>query len=232
MNTALSQQDRGYYRELARYHGALAQKNALLRAAANPDEDLLGIYDATLAESGAALVEARRDLVTVLDGAARAVAAAWTDGAEILALSYRPNVDVSGAASARDAIAQRLREARPLERARKTSVAGPHRDDLAFLLDGRPLSTFGSQGQQRTAVLALKAAEYTVMRERSGRAPLLLLDDLLSELDEQRAAAFLAGVGEYEQAYVTATHLPSRLPERSAIYRVDAAAVYPERVAC
>lgn len=232
VNTALSQQDRAYYRELARYYGALRQKNAVLRDGSSDDE-LLAVYDETLASSGAALMLARGDLVARLDETARTVHASWTHGAETLALEYRPNVRAQGStAQLHDAIAQRLREARPLERVRKTSVAGPHRDDLAFLLDGRPLATFGSQGQQRTAVLALKAAEYAVMRDRSGSAPLLLLDDLLSELDEQRAAAFLAGVGEYEQAYITATHRPAHLPERSALYRVEAATVSMERLAC
>ena len=78
-------------------------------------------------------------------------------------------------------------------------------------LDDGSLAAYGSQGQQRTAVLALKVAEYSVMRDRTGEAPLLLLDDVLSELDEQRADAFLDGVGSFEQAFVTATHLPARL---------------------
>lgn len=233
MNTTLSQQDRGYYRELARYHGALRQKNALLRAPVPPDDALLAVYDETLAGSGAALMSARRDLVALLDEAARDVHGSWTSGAETVTLAYRPNVPAEGSLEAlREAIAQRLRDVRGVERARRTSVAGPHRDDLAFLLDGRPLATFGSQGQQRTAVLALKVAEYAAMRDRSGSAPLLLLDDLLSELDEHRAEAFLAGIGEYEQAYVTATHRPAHVPDRSTAYRVEAAAVFAERVAC
>ncbi len=90
---------------------------------------------------------------------------------------------------------------------------------------GSSLSAYGSQGQQRTAVLALKVAEYSVMRDRANEAPLLLLDDVLSELDQERAAAFLAGVGGYEQAFVTATHLPPELPEAVAIYRIEQAAV-------
>ena len=72
-------------------------------------------------------------------------------------------------------------------------------------------------------MLALKVAEYGVMRDRAGEAPLLLLDDVLSELDRDRAAAFLSGVGEYEQAFVTATHAPDGLPLASRIYAVERA---------
>jgi DNA replication and repair protein RecF len=94
------------------------------------------------------------------------------------------------------------------------------------LLDGVSLSAYGSQGQQRTAVLALKVAEYAVMRERANETPLLLLDDVLSELDEARAAAFLTEIGEYEQAFVTATHLPPGLRAGARIARVCNAEVH------
>ena len=138
-------------------------------------------------------------------------------------MRYEPNVafEVPAADAVAAAIETRLREVRESEHARKTSVAGPHRDDVGLSLDGVPLAAYGSQGQQRTAVLALKVAEYSVMRERSNEAPLLLLDDVLSELDDERAAAFLAGVGDFEQAFVTATHLPGGLPPSARLLRVN-----------
>jgi DNA replication and repair protein RecF len=86
------------------------------------------------------------------------------------------------------------------------------------------LAAYGSQGQQRTAVLALKVAEYEVMRSRAGDAPILLLDDVLSELDADRAAGFLAAVGTFEQAFLTATELPPRLGP-AARFAVHAATV-------
>jgi DNA replication and repair protein RecF len=90
-----------------------------------------------------------------------------------------------------------------------------------------PLAAFGSQGQQRTAVLALKVAEYGELEARAGEAPLLLLDDVLSELDPQRQAAFLHGIGSFEQAFVTTTQ-PVDFPVAAA-YRITAATL--ERVA-
>jgi DNA replication and repair protein RecF len=104
------------------------------------------------------------------------------------------------------------------------SLAGPHRDDIDLHLDERSLAAYGSQGQQRTAVLALKVAEYSVMHERSGEAPLLLLDDVLSELDPVRAQAFLAGVGGFEQAFITATHVPDGLPP-ARLYTIENARI-------
>jgi len=225
INTALAQQDQQYYRELARYQEALRQKGALLRG--EIDGELLATYDRVLAESGARLVLTRRSFIEALRREGTAVHAKWSDGAEHLELQYSPNIafDVPVEDAVADAIAQRLREVAPLERQRRVTLAGPHRDDILFLLDGRPLAAFGSQGQQRMAVLAVKVAEYSVMRDRTGEAPLLLLDDVLSELDERRATAFLAGVGDYEQAFITSTQRPLGLPQRSALYMVEAAHV-------
>ncbi|HEY9085292.1 MAG TPA: DNA replication/repair protein RecF [Candidatus Tyrphobacter sp.] len=235
LNTALAQQDAAYYRALARYQSALRQKGALLRGEDAPDDELLGVYDRTLAESGAIVVLARQVFVEALAREAAIAHERWSGRGERLELRYAPNVafEAANEEAIRAALTSRLREVARTERRRRMPLAGPHRDDLLAGLDGRPLSNFGSQGQQRTAVLALKIAEYLVMRDRAGEAPLLLLDDVLSELDEQRAAAFLGGVGDYEQAYVTATHRPPRLPVQSAIFVVEAAHVRREgSIAC
>lgn len=233
LNTTLAQQDQQYYRELAAYQEALRQKNALLRSGSAPDAELLAVYDQTLATSGAYLMLARRSVVEALEREASAVHARWSGRNERLELRYAPNVafEISSREAVSEAIAKRLLDVAPTERMRRMALVGPHRDDLLFSLDERPLGAFGSQGQQRTAVLALKVAEYVVMRDRSGEAPLLLLDDVLSELDERRAAAFLAGVGDYEQAYVTSTHRPPTLPAQHALYVVEAMHVSRESFA-
>lgn len=225
VNTALAQEQRTYYHDLARYQKALAQKAALLRAGGEPDRDLLAIYNETLVESGTAMMLAREQFIAVLGEAAARVHAQWSGGEE-LEVRYRPSVPFEVAAQ--DAIAgafsARLRALAEQERIRQMSLAGPHRDDLELLLNGRSLAAYGSQGQQRTAVLALKVAEYSVMRERSGEAPLLLLDDVLSELDPVRAQAFMEGVGAFEQAFITATHVPEGLPA-ARLYTIDSATV-------
>lgn len=226
MNVTLAQDRPAYYRELARYQKALQQKAALLRAPAAPDRELLAIYNATLVEAGTHVMLERAHFVQALAIAADRVHAQWTGGRESLAVRYAPNVsyEISTADAIASALARRLRDVESAEVARKAALAGPHRDDLALDLNGVPLASFGSQGQQRTAVLALKVGEYSVMRESSGEAPLLLLDDVLSELDAERATAFMAGVGDYEQAFITTAHLPASLPA-SRIFEIADAAV-------
>ena len=214
LNGALAQEQKTYYRDLARYQKALSQKSALLRAPVAPDPDLLKIYDETLVTSGTALMIARNHFIRALGAAAAKVHARWSGDRERLELTYAPNVpfEVETEDSIAASFQQRLRESAEQERMRGVALCGPHRDDLVLQLDGHSLAAFGSQGQQRTAVLAVKVAEYAVMHERSGEAPLLLLDDVLSELDAARARAFLDGVGGFEQAFITATQLPDALP--------------------
>ena len=136
---------------------------------------------------------ARNHFMTAIAQEARAAHARFTGGSERFDVTYEPNVafEAPTADAVAAALTARFRAVADSERARRSAVAGPHRDDLKFTLDGHSLEAYGSQGQQRTAVLALKVAEYAVMRERAGESPLLLLDDVLSELDEERAAAFL-----------------------------------------
>jgi DNA replication and repair protein RecF len=229
LNTALAQEDRSYYHELARYAKTLQQKSAMLRGGVEFDGELLAVYERTLVDAGSKIMLARDHFVREIARDAERTHATWTNGAETLRLRYAPNVafEEPTADAVASAFEAKLRDVADAERTRKTTLAGPHRDELALELNERPLSAYGSQGQQRTAVLALKVAEYTVMRDRANQAPLLLLDDVLSELDEARAAAFLAGVGGYEQAFITATHLPPGLPAGARVSRIENAAVLP-----
>ena len=226
LNIALSQSEPRYYYELARYRKILQQKNALLRGVVESDLDLLATYDRTLIESGTEIMLARAALIKALAVEATRAHSRFADG-ELLEVTYEPNVAFE--APVREAIADafetRLAQCAEAERSRKSAIAGPHRDDVALTLDGLTLAAYGSQGQQRTAVLALKIAEYAVMRERAQETPLLLLDDVLSELDETRATAFLAELGEYEQAFITATHPPPGLPVSAHIARIAGAQI-------
>jgi DNA replication and repair protein RecF len=225
LNVALAQEQKTYYHELARYQKALAQKSALLRSEGEIDPQLLAIYNETLVEAGTAIMLSRIQFTALLASAAERVHAKWT-GAERLAVRYQASVpvEVPSADAIAGAFSASLHAQAAQERARQMSLVGPHRDDVELLLDGRSLAAYGSQGQQRTAVLALKVAEYSVMQERSGEAPLLLLDDVLSELDPDRARAFVQGVGEFQQAFITATHVPDGLPP-ARLYTIENAVV-------
>jgi DNA replication and repair protein RecF len=223
LNGALAQLSPTYYRELARYTKVVQQKAALLRGAIAPDRDLLLAYNDELLEPGAALIAARAAFVADLAGAADAVYARWPGTAERLEITYVPNGGESPVPP-RDALAAALAGSLEAEIRRKTTLVGPHRDDVRLTIDGRPLDAFGSQGQQRTAVLALKVAEYETMRARAGDAPILLLDDVLSELDAERAGGFLAAVGRFEQAFLTTTDLPAQFAA-AARFRIRAATI-------
>ncbi len=233
VNVALAQEDHRYYHELARYQKALQQKAAMLRGLTAFDEELIEIYNQALVESGTVVMLARHHFITELAREAEFTHGIWTREREQLKVHYAPNVpfEEATADTVTRAFEQRLRSVAESERLRKTTLAGPHRDDIELVLDGHSLAAYGSQGQQRTAVLALKVGEYSVMRDRANEAPLLLLDDVLSELDAERAAAFLAGVGLRQaqddrfQAFVTATHLPAGLPDAADVHRIEKATV-------
>jgi DNA replication and repair protein RecF len=209
LNGALAQLSPAYYRELARYGKIAQQKAALLRGAIAPDRELLLAYNDELLAPGAALMTARAAFITEIGEAAEGVYARWSGTRERVGIAYAPNVAFAGT-NAADALSTALTAHVENELRRKTTLVGPHRDDVRFLIDGKPLEAFGSQGQQRTAVLALKVAEYETMRSRAGDAPILLLDDVLSELDAERADGFLTAVGSFEQAFLTTTELPAR----------------------
>jgi len=230
VNGALAQESPAYFGALASYQEFLQQKNALLRGSVTADETLLATYDERLVEWGTRLMLARRAFVAALDERARAVHRSWVGDREgEFEIAYSPDVpvDVPTVDGVAAAFAARIVSKRSLEVARGTSLVGPHRDDIAFRLGGVALAPYGSQGQQRTAVLALKVAEYGVLEARAGEAPLLLLDDVLSELDPERQRAFLRGVGSFRQAFVTTTH-DVDVPFGAA-YRIFAATL--ERVA-
>jgi DNA replication and repair protein RecF len=223
LNGALAQLSPAYYRDLARYGKIVQQKAALLRGAIAPDRDLLLAYNDELLAPGAALMDARATFASEIAIAAQGVYERWNGTHERVTIGYAPNVAFAGAA-ATEALAAALAANVDAELRRKTTLVGPHRDDLRFAIDGKPLDAFGSQGQQRTAVLALKVAEYETMRARAGDAPILLLDDVLSELDPERAGGFLAAVGSFEQAFLTATEVPASYAE-AARFRIVAATV-------
>lgn len=151
-----------------------------------------------------------------------------------LQLVYRPSYDGPLEVSSAELIASmraRLREVRPREIAQGANVLGPHRDDLAFLSGGRDVSTYGSRGQQRSVALALKMAELDYIEHETGDQPILLLDDVLSELDAQRRADLLEAVRSLDQVLLTtadSTTLPGEALASAHMYRVRGGHVFEQ----
>ena len=205
--------------DLAAYGRVLGQRNALLRAIreerATPDQ--LSPWDAKLVESGAAVLDARHRVLGELAGPLVAAHAEIAPDEGSLTVTYESNVVLTAGETFRDALARRLAETAEKEAWNGTTLVGPHRDDLAFRLDGRDMATFASRGQQRTAILALKLAELDLLTAHDGRPPLLLLDDVFSELDPARRSHLVRRIAGLPQAFVTTTTLDDLDPALRAI---------------
>ncbi|MGC8873566.1 MAG: DNA replication/repair protein RecF, partial [Chloroflexia bacterium] len=218
---------------LLRYHQVVLQRNHLLRRwrEGGPPpgaREEAAFWNREMVEHGSYLIAARARFVSDLAPLLEHLHLQLSGTAERLRMVYRPQVpcppeaDEPGIAFA---YRQALASVWPREVELGQSLLGPHRDDLAFSLDKNDLATYGSRGQQRTATIALKLAQVEWLRRQSGEAPLVLLDDVLSELDPARRG-YLQGwllEGGY-QVVLTATDLGSFSPitlEQSTVYRVE-----------
>jgi DNA replication and repair protein RecF len=199
--------DPSYASNLATYGRALQQRNSLLRSIreGEGDRDQLRLWDEPFLTAGAALVAARlRMLARLAEPLARAHSEI-APAEDRLTVAYQSNAGAAAGEGPRDALARRLRETAEKEVWNGATLIGPHRDDLVFSLGGRDLATFSSRGQQRTAILAFKLAEMDLLTALDGQPPLLLLDDVFSELDPDRRAHLVRRISELPQALITAT---------------------------
>lgn len=229
LDIALCQVAPDYCRALARYNRVLTQRNALLKQIRERQarSSELNYWDTQLVELATTLLTWRHHMVVALNVQVHELYANLTGHEEHLAVNYQDavvaklagegqSVQVVGnegeelylaGRPARQAITEALQAARREEVARGMTVVGPHRDDLQFLIDGIDATIYGSRGQQRTIALALKLAEVAVMHAETGEMPVLLLDDVLSELDRRRAQFLLRSLEAAEQALITTTNL-------------------------
>jgi DNA replication and repair protein RecF len=212
----------GYAAQLATYGRALQQRNGLLRAIRDEtaSREELRYWDQPFLDSGGTVVAARHDLLARLApplAAAHAEIAPDEAAAGALGLEYVTNAPAGPDETPRDALARRLEETAEKELWNGTTLVGPHRDDIAFVMSGRDLSAFASRGQQRTAILAVKLAELDLVTAHDGRPPLLLLDDVFSELDPARRAHLVRRIADLPQAFVTTTTLDDLDPALRAI---------------
>lgn len=215
---------------LATYTRALQQRNGLLRAIREEtaDRGQLGYWDQPFLDAGGQVVEARLRVLEELGPPLQAAHAeiAPDEAAAGLTMRYLTNAPQRAGESPRDALGRRLAETAEKEVWNGATLVGPHRDDMAFELDERDLGGFASRGQQRTAILAFKLAELDLLTSLDGRPPILLLDDVFSELDPDRRSHLVRRIAELPQAFVTTTALDDLDPALLAIadtWRVDAA---------
>ena len=220
LDAALCQLYPGYLTVYRRYVRALKQKNALLRHSATGRERpyaekiaLLEVLNTELAAQGEAIQQRRRAYLEQLEPLACANYAELSHGAERMELHYAAQFEPGGLAA--------LLKARQADELRAgQSLCGPHREDLDLLLDGQPAKVFASQGQQRSVVLSLKMAEAAAAASITGEHPVLLLDDVLSELDDGRKQYLLTRMRE-KQTFVTSCDDTAFLKTDGEVYRMN-----------
>jgi len=211
LDVTLCQVDSNYCRSLSRYNRVLSERNALLKQwhERRVDPDEMAYWDQQLVRYGVTVVTARRKAVGELGQRAGELHYQLSGGKERLTLIYQPSFDPGDeedTPALQAAYQAELKRHRADETARGVTLVGPHRDELRFLVNGEiDLGIYGSRGQQRTAVIALKLAEVAWMRQRTGEWPILLLDEVLAELDVHRRNFLLAQVNGIEQTLITTT---------------------------
>lgn len=218
MDMELCQLDASYLHNLNQYNKTVENRNRLLRDIYMfPDlKETLDVWDAQLVNFGSKIIESRRRFILDLNGIVGEIHGKLSGGREHLSLLYEPN------AAAED-LEERLRSSRERDIHMKTTSTGPHRDDFSFMDGEIDLRRYGSQGQQRTCALSLKLSEIDLVKKMIGHRPVLMMDDVLSELDSGRQNYLLNTIGRI-QTFITCTGLDEFVNNRfriDQVYRVE-----------
>ena len=233
LDILISQADNHYLRGLLRYQKVVQQRNQLLRMLQDrrSEADELAYWDDELVKEGSWITWRRREVVRDLAVACAEHHAQLAGPEEDLRVAYRPSVPPGDTVPAtEDQFRQSLAAAGQRERATGNTTVGPHRDDFDLLVNDLDMGTFASRGQARTLALALRLAEATYLASVRSERPIVLLDDVLSEMDAERRHRVLEKTSEYEQTLITTTDLePMRQyfgPE-AKYFRVAGGGVHP-----
>jgi len=228
LDRSLCQAQPRYCQALLQYRKIITQRSALLKRIRDNQEDarLLEYLDEKLTALANLIIFERQQMLSALNEQTDALQEMLSGGRERLKIVYRPSFKVDAAwnaAESQQRYRAQLREVRKRELSQGVCLLGPHRDDLEFLVNGVNMLTYGSRGQQRTVALAAKLAELAYMRACTGDEPVLLLDDVFSELDAQRRGHLLQEVLRHEQVLLTTTDLssfPEEILGRAHVYQV------------
>ena len=200
-DTELCQLDPVYTADFISYRKALEERNRLLKDLSfDPSlKDTMDVWDEQLVRYGKEIIAKRRAFIDELREIILPIHENLSSGREKLLLFYEPDVS-------EDSFYEELRRARDRDIRMKTTSVGPHRDDFSFILNEIDARVYGSQGQQRTSALSLKMAEISIVRKKTGNTPILLLDDVFSELDSSRQTCLLESIQDI-QTFITCTGL-------------------------
>ncbi len=214
LDLELSQLDQIYLSNLSNYNRAVNQRNSLLKEAANGKEieETLDLWEEQIARYGNQITDRRKEFVAEINEIIVDIHRRLTKEEDDLNLVYEPG-------SGDIPLAESLKKNWERDLKLKSTTTGPHRDDLGFRLGNLDLRRFGSQGQQRSAALALKLSEIEIVRHKIGETPVLLLDDVLSELDQHRQNALLDNINEI-QTLITCTGVDEFVNHRFSVNKV------------
>ena len=216
MDMELSQLDKIYLSNLVNYNKVLNQRNKLLKDIAfSPSEQLmqtLDIWDMQLVKYGSLIIKGRKSFIEKINTIISDIHSRLTGGIENIKVCYVPDVDVND-------FEEEVRNSRQKDIKYKVTGKGPHKDDLIFLINDNDVRKYGSQGQQRTAALSLKLSEIELVKLVIKDTPVLLLDDVLSELDSNRQNFLINSIGDI-QTIVTCTGLEEFINNRMNINKI------------
>ncbi|WP_219834683.1 DNA replication/repair protein RecF [Paenibacillus sp. R14(2021)] len=226
LDMEIGQVQPGYLHALGQYHKVLQQRNNYLKSTmpGNANMAMMDVWNMQLAEYGVKIVKKRQNFIEKLQKWAQHIHSGITAGSEELSILYRPSFESDAKEEESILFEQfmiKLTQVKDQELRRGMTLVGPHRDDMAFYINGKEASVYGSQGQQRTTALSLKLAEIELIHEEIGEYPLLLLDDVLSELDQHRQTQLIETFQSKVQTFITTTGL-----ESVNISKLDDARIY------
>lgn len=210
-----------YLSDLSNYNHVLKQRNTYLKSTTSIDETFLSVLDQQLAEYGSKVILQRIDFLKKLEFFGNRKVVELSEQGEELTIQYQSSIKFTDKDTIVDEFLTELSSYRKRDTFKKNTGVGPHRDDIAFFLNGIN-AHYGSQGQHRSLVLSLKLAEIELMKEVTREYPILLLDDVMSELDNRRQVKLLETISHTIQTFITTTSLEhlSKLPEKVKIFTV------------
>lgn len=214
LDMELCQLSRLYYQNLATYYKILNQRNNLLKQIVYNKSlmDTLDVWDSQLVDYGKKVIKERKNFISMLNDIIKDIHLKLTSGKENLEIIYDNNVD-------EEDFDKSLKQKIEMDLNYTSTQSGPHRDDIIFMINGIDARKYGSQGQQRTVALSLKMAEIRLVKNVINDNPILLLDDVMSELDEKRREALLDEIKDI-QTIITCTGYDEFIKERVVINKV------------
>lgn len=230
LDMEIGQMNAVYLYDLQQYQKILKQRNQYLKQMAEQkttDELYLTILTEQLVQAGSKVLLTRQKFTKRLENWANQLHQKISQSKENLTIRYSSTVDFTSEDSLstiQEKYQQALDKVKDKEKYRQMTLIGPHRDDLSFFINEKDVQTFGSQGQQRTTALSVKLAEIDLMHEETGEYPILLLDDVMSELDDVRQMHLLEAIENKVQTFLTTTtleHLKDKMTVEPEVYYVD-----------